>query len=203
MRQAVRPPADHKLVQIVDAAFAGAARHSGEWLVCRAGCTQCCIGAFPINQLDAARLREGLSDLERKDPGRAIRVRSRSRDSVRRLSSEFPGNAKTGELDQSPLGQRKFSNFANNEPCPALDPESGLCDLYEFRPMTCRVFGPPVRSENGIGVCELCFKGATDEEIAACEMKPDPDSMEDELLGQVESKSGKTGQTIVAFCLAK
>jgi Fe-S-cluster containining protein len=119
------------------------------------------------------------------------------------LSSEFPGNAKTGELDQSPLGQRKFSNFANNEPCPALDPESGLCDLYEFRPMTCRVFGPPVRSENGIGVCELCFKGATDEEIAACEMKPDPDSMEDELLGQVESKSGKTGQTIVAFCLAK
>ncbi len=41
--------------------------------------------------------------------------------------------------------------------------------------MTCRVFGPPVRSEDGLGVCELCYHGASDEEIAACEMKPDPD----------------------------
>ena len=38
--------------------------------------------------------------------------------------------------------------------------------------MTCRVFGPPVRSEDGLGVCELCFQGASDKEIAACEMKP-------------------------------
>ena len=41
--------------------------------------------------------------------------------------------------------------------------------------MTCRVFGPPVRSEGGLGVCELCFQGASEEAVAACEMVPDPE----------------------------
>ena len=43
--------------------------------------------------------------------------------------------------------------------------------------MTCRVFGPPVRSEDGLGVCELCFHGASEKEIAACEMSPDPNDL--------------------------
>jgi hypothetical protein len=67
--------------------------------------------------------------------------------------------------------------------------------------MTCRVFGPPVRSEEGLGVCELCFQGASDQEIAACEMVPDPDGLEDQILRSMEKKSGESGQTIVAFCL--
>ena len=53
--------------------------------------------------------------------------------------------------------------------------------------MTCRVFGPPVRSEDGLGVCELCYHGATDVEIAACEMKPDPDDAESDLLKALEN----------------
>ena len=72
--------------------------------------------------------------------------------------------------------------------------------------MTCRVFGPPVRSgsndEDGLGVCELCYHGATDAEIAACEMKPDPDDLERALLRKVETASGTRGETIVAFCVA-
>lgn len=68
--------------------------------------------------------------------------------------------------------------------------------------MTCRVFGPPVRSEDGLGVCELCFQGATDEEIAACEMVPDTDDLEAKLVTQVEKNSGLRGDTIIAFVLS-
>jgi len=50
-------PTDDALIQIVDAALAEAARRSGPWLLCRPGCAQCCLGEFPITQLDAARLR--------------------------------------------------------------------------------------------------------------------------------------------------
>jgi len=76
-----------------------------------------------------------------------------------------------------------------------------LCELYDARPMTCRTFGPPVRSEGGLGVCELCFHGATDEQIAACEMVVDPDDVESKLLGKLEKTRGPRGQTIVAFCV--
>jgi Fe-S-cluster containining protein len=193
---------DHKLIQIVDAALADAARRSGEWLVCRPGCTQCCIGVFSINQLDAFRLQRGLTDLDRLAPARAAEVRARARDAVARLAKDFPGDTVTGILYEDEEAERRFAEFANDEPCPALDPATGNCELYEARPMTCRVFGPPVQSEGGLGVCELCYHGASDAEIAACEMKPDPEDLESALLRKLE-KSGETrGHTIIAYCLA-
>ncbi|HWR34992.1 MAG TPA: YkgJ family cysteine cluster protein [Clostridia bacterium] len=194
---------DRALVQIVDSALADAARRSRSWLVCRPGCTQCCIGAFAINQLDAVRLRQGLADLTKRDPERAARVRLRAKAAVSRLSKAFPGNPQTGVLAGDEDSQERFADFANDEPCPVLDSETGTCDLYEARPMTCRVFGPPVRSggEGGLGVCELCFQGASAEEIAACEMEVDPNDLEPTLLKRVEKATGLSGTTIVAFCL--
>jgi Fe-S-cluster containining protein len=193
---------DHRLIQIVDAALADVTQRSGKWLACRPGCTQCCIGAFSINQLDALRLKRGLADLEKIEPARAARIRGRARESVARLSPEFPGDPVSGLLDEGEEAEQRFEDFANDEPCPVLDPETGYCELYEARPMTCRVFGPPVRSEDGLGVCELCFQGASDKEIAACEMKPDPNDLESRLLAQLEKDTGKRGNTIIAFCLA-
>jgi Fe-S-cluster containining protein len=195
------PAADQKLIQIVDAALADASQRAGEWLACRPGCTQCCVGVFAIHQLDAARLQQGLADLEKKDPQRVGRVRERARASAKRLAKEFPGNPKTGVLDEGPDADDRFAEFANDELCPVLDPETGLCDLYDTRPMTCRTFGPPVESEGGLGVCELCFHGASDAQIAACEMVPDPDDLESKLLAKLEKTPVPRGRTIIAFCL--
>jgi Fe-S-cluster containining protein len=195
------PAGDRELIQIVDAALADASRRAGGWLACRRGCTQCCVGVFAIHQLDAARLQLGMADLDKTDPRRARRIRERARASVGRLSAEFPGNAQTGVLDEGPEADARFEEFANDEPCPVLDPETGLCDLYEARPMTCRTFGPPVRSEDGLGVCELCFHGASDEQIAACEMVADPENVESKLLRKLEASNGLHGRTLVAFCV--
>jgi Fe-S-cluster containining protein len=197
------PSRDVELIQIVDSALAEAARKSGEWLVCRPGCSQCCVGVFPINQLDAVRLKAGLAELEEHAPARAERIRERARESAKRLSAIFPGDFATGILsgDEKKFAEFADSELADNELCPVLDPATGTCELYESRPMTCRVFGPPVRSEDGLGVCELCFHGANDEEIAACEMKPDSDDLESILNVEVEKTTGLQGDTIVAFCL--
>jgi Fe-S-cluster containining protein len=202
---AVRFPirGDQKLIQIMDAALADVSRRSGDWLACRPGCTQCCVGVFAINQLDAARLQRGLRKLEAEAPERAAVVRQRARDAVSRLSANFPGDPVTGILGDSAECIEAFEEFGNDEPCPALDPQSGLCELYQSRPVTCRVFGPPVRSEGGLGVCELCFQGASSDEIAACEMVADPENLEERLLAEVEKRSRRRGDTIIAFCLAE
>lgn len=195
-----RPSGDLKLVQIVDAALADTARRSGDWLVCRLGCTQCCIGVFAINQLDVARLQQGLAALEVSDPARAARIRERARASIEGLRQDFPGNPETGILEEGAEASERFEEFGNDEPCPVLDPVTGACDLYSARPMTCRVFGPPVRSEDGLGVCELCYHGASAEEIAACEMAVDPDELEANLVTRLE-REGRRGSTIVAFAV--
>jgi Fe-S-cluster containining protein len=195
------PRGDQQLVQIIDSALADTARRSGEWLVCKPGCTQCCMGAFAINQLDALRLQQGLAELEVIEPERATRVRNRARASISRISRDFPGDRTTGILDEGEEAESLFEEFANDEPCPVLDAQTGMCDLYATRPMTCRVFGPPVQSEGGLGVCELCYHGASEAEIAACEMAVDPEEMEPALLDELERSTGRRGRTIVAFAL--
>jgi Fe-S-cluster containining protein len=211
------PAGDQKLVQILDVALADAARRSGDWLVCHPGCTQCCTGVFSIHQLDAERLRTGLDELTRNDPARAAALLQRVHASIDRLSPNFPGDSVTGLLDTSDEAQARFEEFANDEHCAVLDPVTGLCDLYAYRPVACRVFGPPVRSrsgpEDGLGICELCYHGATAEEIAGCEMVVDPDGIEAQLLRELAEGSSAPGSedtsgdeqklTLVAFALAR
>jgi Fe-S-cluster containining protein len=202
MRPPTLPAGDQALVQIMEAALADTTRRSGSWLVCRPGCTQCCIGVFSISQLDALRLHRGLVELGDREPERAARVRERARRSVERLSPQFPGSPESGILGEDENAERRFEDFANDEPCPVLDPATGTCELYASRPITCRAFGPPVRSEQGLGVCELCFHGATDEQIAGCEMEVDPEDLESKLLRELEQTSGRSGRTLIAFALA-
>jgi Fe-S-cluster containining protein len=195
------PAADAQLIQIVDAAVAAAARRSGSWLKCAPGCTQCCIGVFPISLLDAARLREGLAALDSTDPQRATTLRQRAQQSIARLTPDFPGNPLTGILKEDL--HDAFEDFANDEPCPALDPATGLCDLYAARPMTCRTFGPPLPTPDGLGVCELCFHGASSEEIAACQVHLDTTAaLESSLTAEAEQITSLSGNTIVAWALS-
>ncbi|MBE7180170.1 MAG: YkgJ family cysteine cluster protein [Terriglobus roseus] len=171
----MRPAGDTQLIQIVDAALADAAHRSGSHLFCHPGCTPCCHGVFAISSLDASRLQDGLAALQRTDPARAHRLLQRTGVSVATLTPDFPGNTDTGHLATDEDSQSRFEDFANDEPCPVLDPETGTCDLYAYRPMTCRIFGPPIRSEGGLGICELCFQHASEPEIEAAEMHlPEP-----------------------------
>ncbi len=172
------PPRDQELIQIVNAALTDAFQKSSQWLACKPGCSQCCHGVFAINQLDAIRLRKGLAELEGQDPERAARIRRRALDTVARLSEDYPGDPVSGVLDET-------------------------CELYEFRPVMCRTFGPALKSDDDLGHCELCFVGATEEEVIAAEMRPDPDNLEAALLEDLQKTTGECGETIIAFALVR
>ncbi|MGO8757085.1 MAG: YkgJ family cysteine cluster protein [Terracidiphilus sp.] len=201
------PARDTELVRIVDASLADAAGRAGAFLACRIGCTQCCHGAFAVNPLDAARLRAGMHALRAADSALAAVVELRAHAWLAEHGPDFPGDRATGILGTSPTDQERFAEYANDAACPALDSLTGRCDVYEWRPMTCRVFGPPVRAASedgaeGLGHCELCFKGATPEQVAACEMAV-PHDLEAELLEEAAGEIGSTAETIVAYALLK
>ena len=192
---------DH-LVQIVDIAVADAYQRGGHHLVCKPGCTQCCIGVFPIAHEDAARIREGLATLEQTDPERAARIRTRISESLTRLDPWFPGDLATGILNEDHEAAILFEEFANDEPCPVLDPTTGTCDLYKHRPILCRTFGPPMRTEEGnLATCELCFIHASTEEIAACELDPTIPAQEEASNEAFNAAHNLHGQTLIAYAL--
>ena len=196
-----RQGGDTQLVQIVDRALADAterARRSdgGSWLACHAGCTPCCHGVFRISALDAERLRAALGRLTKTEPPRAAAIERRALALRNQLRPSFPGDATTGSLDPEEGGTWKtFADLPEADaPCPVLDPLTGRCELYEARPLTCRIFGPPVQNGGGIGVCELCYVGASEAELLAGEMHLVHHALEEQLDAELPR-----GETIIAW----
>ena len=154
--------------------MAEAVRRGGAWIACRPGCCECCIGPFSISQSDAARLRVAMAQL---DDATAQRVRLRAESYLAAIRS----------YDREGLPENM-----DEVACPALDPVAGTCDLYDARPITCRTFGPAVKTtDGGIATCELCFVSATEEQIAACAVEIDRNSLE----------LDASATTLVAFAL--
>jgi Fe-S-cluster containining protein len=162
---------DRRLLEGIAGAMEEAARRGG--VACRRGCCECCRGPFEITMLDALRLEAGLRELARTDGWRAQRVKARA-------EACLAGEA--GSEDRM---------------CPALDPETGECDLYEARPVTCRVFGPATRTvEGGVAACELCYQGWDDAAVAAGAVEVDAEGQERALLEELERLGWQGGATV-------
>ncbi len=186
---------DRRLLDAVGEAMAEAARRAGDRLHCYPGCDQCCHGPFAISALDALRLRRGLAHLRATDPARASRVAARAEAYLASIAQERPDGART--WDESSLPES-----LDEMPCPALDPASGCCDLYEARPIVCRTFGPAIRLSQGtVGACELCYVGTPEDELSRIAVDVDPDGLERALLARLAA-AGQGGLTIIAEALA-
>jgi Fe-S-cluster containining protein len=153
-----------------------------------------------------------MDKLRQDQPELAASLEARARLYMDTYAATFPGDRTTGILGVGEAEQEAFQDFANEAPCPALNPNSGLCDIYSARPMTCRVFGPPIRTENedseeaeAFAICELCFTTATPEEIASSEMRI-PHAEEQRIENLLNPENANDGnqpasETIVAYCL--
>ncbi|MCK7497011.1 MAG: hypothetical protein MZW92_43560 [Comamonadaceae bacterium] len=109
-------------------------------LACRKGCSACCRGLFDITLLDAFLLREGFAQLPPRAPvnrcwpaaGRAWPSCSCAGRSCSPLPAQRPPRR---QLDRR-------CRKSDETPCPLLG-DDGLCLVYPFRPMTCRLHGLP------------------------------------------------------------
>jgi Fe-S-cluster containining protein len=198
-----RDAADARLVAAVDEEMRRAIERAGPAFACHAGRTECCHGPFPVNLLDARRLRLGLAALARDDPDRAAGLRARAEESASRLSREPAVDPWSGLLRGGEAAEEALCDGHEGDPCPVLDPATGRCDLYAFRPLACRTMGPPVRlGAVDLAACPHCFAAARVPDLEGCRAKPDPDGSEDALVDALERRLGVAGETLVALAVA-
>ena len=120
--------------------------------------------------------------------------------------ARLPRRPVTGILaadhEDSPADESGWDDYANDEPCPVLDPATGTCDLYSARPILCRTFGPPARTLDGnLAHCELCYTTATPDEIAACELDPAIPALETDSDQSFNAAHHVHGETLIAYAL--
>jgi Fe-S-cluster containining protein len=187
--------ANQQLLQIVDAQLAEAVRRSGSHLTCHAGCAICCIGPFLVTPIDAWRLKEGLAAAP---PALAAAIAERAAVASRQFAADPQYPQIT--LDEQALAD--FTQRHQNVPCPVLDPDSGVCQLYEFRPMACRTYGPPiVLDEEPLPPCPLNFTQASPEDVEAARVTIDPGLAATALVQEALSAGLPTERLLIALAL--
>lgn len=141
---------DGELIQIVDTALA---RVDQRWINCKPGCSHCCIGPFVVTQRDLERLRRAATP----------QITARAKEAREHMRDNFPGDWVTGIVTQQ---QDAFDEKHKWLPCPVLDLETGACQLYEHRPLACRLHGPALRVDGAeVKHCRLNYVNATREQI--------------------------------------
>ena len=153
--------ADETYKQILSRAdefFDSVMKSQAENMQCGRGCSLCCYGLFEIGAADVAVIADGLSQLN-----------SARRDMIIRRAIDIVASSRHPNLREcSPIEKETFFDRTASTPCPNLD-DSGLCMIYEHRPLVCRTFGLPLRDgKRYIGdVCELNFEDAPREQKEA------------------------------------
>jgi Fe-S-cluster containining protein len=120
---------------------------------CQAGCFHCCKGVFPITRLDGRLLEEGLARLPTDQRGR---IEACAVQQVSAFEAAYPRLQISPSLDDWSDDEIDHLVLAfRDAPCPALR-EDGLCELYAYRPLTCRSMGIPTREDGMVtGACAV------------------------------------------------
>ena len=120
---------------------------------CRLGCTNCCIGPFPITLLDVQTLQQGLPSLSQNQ---RLRIEQRAIEQTAAMEAAFPQLTRSKLLDNwSDLEVDQLVTEFHHYPCPALEPD-GRCGIYQHRPLVCRSMGIPTESYGlAHGACEV------------------------------------------------
>jgi Fe-S-cluster containining protein len=143
-----------------------------------------------------------MGELESNEPDRAGRVRCRAGLAAEQLAAHFPGDASNGRLSSDESALDTFFARYRKLACPALDPESGRCDLYAWRPVACRTYGPPLRfGSERADPCPKCFQGASAEDVERARIEPDRGGLEQALLDRIGQGPDEPEQTLIAHVL--
>lgn len=120
-------------------------------LPCRQGCSQCCIGLFPVTLLDWQEIQRGLASCHANDRKRMEGI---AREQVNQLRVAAPRLITNQFVDRwSDEEMDEVIERFDSLPCPALESD-GRCSVYEFRPLVCRSMGIP--PDDGLRVTGAC-----------------------------------------------
>ncbi|EPR40836.1 protein of unknown function UPF0153 [Desulfovibrio sp. X2] len=139
------------LVAEVDKLFATVRGQCGDLVTCKQGCDDCCHALFDLSLIEGAYLNDRFNKAFSGRERDAVLMRA---DAAERLQHKIVRQAfrakESGEDTMVVLRQLA----AERVRCPLLTEESA-CAGYDYRPITCRLYGIPTAFEGQTRTCGL------------------------------------------------
>jgi len=124
-----------KLVAKADESFAEVEKEFSPLMKCGEMCFDCCNSVFGLFLIESVYLNQHVAKMERR---KRREIESRGERSDREMLAV---EKRLRAYDRDP-GAKALAMARERVRCPLLD-DRGKCALYQYRPLTCRVYGIP------------------------------------------------------------
>lgn len=128
-----------KLVAASDEAFNRVKNAHADCVKCAEGCSDCCLAIFDLTLIEALYINHRFKqafDLPARDD--LLEKANRADRQIAKIKRRAHEQLKAGK----PEGEILADLARERVHCPLLNTRN-LCDLYEYRPLTCRFYGIP------------------------------------------------------------
>lgn len=140
-----------KLVAAANAAFERVKQAHAECVKCKEGCADCCHAVFDLTLIEALYINHRFKQQFKGIPKTELEEKANRTD---RLMAKIKRRAQNDLLAGRPEAEILTDLAIERVRCPLLNTKD-LCDLYEYRPLTCRFYGVPTAIGGGGHTCGL------------------------------------------------
>ncbi len=137
------------LVDMVDKVFEKVKAEYPKEVFCREKCSDCCYAIFDLTLIEALYLNHKFKEtFKGREKADLIAIADKTDRALVKMKRDAYKKVKEGANELEIVGRMSQERVR----CPLLA-EDNLCQLYEFRPITCRVYGIPTSTA---GVSHIC-----------------------------------------------
>lgn len=127
------------VVDMADQVFARIQKDHPECVTCKIKCADCCHALFDLTLIEAIYINyQFKKTIKGKDKIRLIEKANRADRKTHMIKRQAYKSKKAGKNETEIL----MDIAAERVRCPLLNDDE-MCDLYEYRPITCRLYGIP------------------------------------------------------------
>jgi Fe-S-cluster containining protein len=185
---------------MADEAFARVEKEFPDCVKCQIKCADCCHALFDLTLIEAIYINHRFNQAFQGKEREALIERSNRADrKIHMIKKKAYDDKKSGKNDVEIL-----MNLASERARCSLLNDEDLCDLYEYRPITCRLYGIPTSVE---GISHTC--GQSD--FAAGQKYPTVNldiiqkklyEISSEFVGQIKTKYIKMAEMLMPVSMA-
>jgi Fe-S-cluster containining protein len=129
-----------ELISHVDTVFNQMKDRYPNCITCHIGCSDCCYALFDLTLIEAMYIHDKFFKLLNDDQRNPILEKADDADRkihvIKRNAFKASQEGRTEQDIMHDIASEKI-------PCPLLDEDNHQCILYDYRPVTCRIYGLP------------------------------------------------------------